>query len=145
MTDGQVRLAVPASPEFLRITRLVAASVAGRAGFTLDQVEDLRIAIDEACHALMGTAPRPGTMVISYHLSDRGLVMEGHGQFRDPHGNGIAAPAQAPALSPLAARIMAAVVDSCEMSTGPEGPSFRLLKLRGNGRGPEAPSSTPPA
>ena len=36
-------------PEYLRLVRLTAAGLASRLGFTFDEVEDLRIAVDELC------------------------------------------------------------------------------------------------
>src|ERR687895_1148119 len=53
-TGGDVRLVVPASPEYLRLVRLTAAGMASRLGFTFDEVEDLRIAVDELCFHLLG-------------------------------------------------------------------------------------------
>ena len=54
--DGDVRLVVPAAPEYLRLVRLTAAGLASRLGFTFDEVEDLRIAVDELCFHLLGGA-----------------------------------------------------------------------------------------
>src|ERR671933_512426 len=51
---GEVRLVVPAAPEYLRLVRLTAAGMASRLGFTFDEVEDLRIAVDELCFHLLG-------------------------------------------------------------------------------------------
>src|SRR2546425_981063 len=48
MSD-EVRLAVPATPEFVRLARVTAAGLASRLGFTFDDVDDLRLAIDELC------------------------------------------------------------------------------------------------
>src|SRR5207244_330326 len=53
-TGGDVRLVVPAAPEYLRLVRLTAAGMASRLGFTFDEVEDLRIAVDELCFHLLG-------------------------------------------------------------------------------------------
>src|SRR5256886_9524240 len=53
---GEVRLVVPAVPEYLRLVRLTAAGLASRLGFTFDEVEDLRIAVDELCFHLLGGA-----------------------------------------------------------------------------------------
>ena len=53
-TAGDVRLVVPAAPEYLRLVRLTAAGLASRRGFTFDEVEDLRIAVDELCFHLLG-------------------------------------------------------------------------------------------
>src|SRR5258705_12262941 len=46
-----LRLQVPATVEHLRTVRLVAADAAERAGFDCDQTDDIRIAVDELCHA----------------------------------------------------------------------------------------------
>ncbi|MGH8828897.1 MAG: anti-sigma regulatory factor, partial [Jiangellaceae bacterium] len=49
-TSGDlVELRVPASSAYLVVLRTTAASLAARQGFTLDDIEDLRIAVDEAC------------------------------------------------------------------------------------------------
>ena len=37
-TGGDVRLVVPAAPEYLRLVRLTAAALASRMGFTFDEV-----------------------------------------------------------------------------------------------------------
>ncbi|MBV8560927.1 MAG: hypothetical protein JO050_09140, partial [Acidimicrobiia bacterium] len=112
---------IPASPEFLRLARLAAAGLASRMGFTYDEVEDLRIAIDELCFSLVGNSGRPGTIVLRYWMQDDGLVVEGVGQFEDGMGT-------SPSLSPLSQQILKAVVDEHELTIGQDGPEFRLLK-----------------
>jgi serine/threonine-protein kinase RsbW len=121
VATGEVRLEVPAAPEFLRISRIMAAGVASRVGFTLDEVEDLRIAIDEVSFSLVGARGRTGTISLRYLLEPEQLVVEGTGRFTD----GLA---HEPALSALSKQILAAVVDECELSAGEEGPRFRLVK-----------------
>jgi serine/threonine-protein kinase RsbW len=54
----QVRL--PAEGAYLSVLRTAAAGLAARLDFTLDEIEDLRIAIDEACAMLLSQAI-PGT------------------------------------------------------------------------------------
>jgi serine/threonine-protein kinase RsbW len=56
--DVEVR--VPAVPEALVTVRTVAGDLALRAEFPLDAVDDLRLAVDEACTCLADLA-RPGT------------------------------------------------------------------------------------
>jgi len=121
VTTGEVRLEVPAAPEFLRISRIMAAGVASRVGFTLDEVEDLRIAIDEVCFSLVGARGRTGTITLRYLLDNDQLAVEGTGRFSDGLGN-------EPTVSALSKQILAAVVDQCELSSGAEGPQFRLVK-----------------
>ncbi len=121
--DGEVRLEVPASPEFLRVARMMAAGVASRLGFTLDEVDDLRIAIDELCFCLVGRTGRPGTVSLRYLMRPDGLVVKGTGHFADRAN-------EEPRLSPMSLQILRAVTDECQVEGGPDGPSFRLLKRR---------------
>jgi len=123
VSDGEVRLAVPAQPGYLRMTRLLAAGVASRVGFTLDEVDDLRIAIDELCFALVGPGGRDGTITVRYTFIDGGLVVEGEGHFADGGHD-------TPLLSPLSMQILGAVADECTLEPGIEGPTFRLVKRR---------------
>jgi serine/threonine-protein kinase RsbW len=46
-------VSVPAAPEFVPVLRSVVASVAARLDFPYDAIEDLRIAVDEACSQLL--------------------------------------------------------------------------------------------
>ena len=103
------------------MSRIMAAGVASRAGFTLDEVEDLRIAIDELCFAMVGARGRSGTISIRYLLDGNQLEVEGTGRFTDGLGN-------EPVLSALSDQILAAVVDECELTAGANGPTFRLVK-----------------
>ncbi len=123
MTEGEVRLEVPASPEFLRVARMMAAGVASRLGFTLEEVDDLRIAIDELCFSLVGRNGRPGTVALRYVMSPEGLAVEGTGRFADRAGD-------EPRLSPMSLQILRAVTDDCRVDAGVDGPTFRLFKRR---------------
>lgn len=48
-----VHLDVPASPVYIAVVRTAAAGLAARVDLTLDRIEDLRIAVGEACALLM--------------------------------------------------------------------------------------------
>ena len=48
-----VQLEVPASPAYIAVVRTAAAGLAARVDLTLDRIEDLRIAVDEACALLV--------------------------------------------------------------------------------------------
>src|SRR5256885_16875050 len=80
----EVRLAVPATPEFLRLARLTVAGVASRMGFTYDEVEDLRIAIDELCFALVGTAGPGGDIELRSSPGAGELGVGGPGTLPQP-------------------------------------------------------------
>ena len=117
----EVRLAVPATPEFLRLARVTATGIASRLGFTFDEVEDLRLAIDELCYSLIGSRGRPGTVELRYVVLDGALQVEGSGVFDG----------ETPelSLSELSERILTALVDEHELSSD-DAPRFRLLKRR---------------
>jgi hypothetical protein len=121
-TGDEVHLAVPAKPEFLRLARVTAAGLASRLGFSFDEVEDLRLAIDESCYRLTGNAGRDGTVSVRFVLGDGALIVEGVGHFRSGGAPG--------AHSELSEIILAALVDEHHLSDGPDGPRFRLVKRR---------------
>jgi hypothetical protein len=126
-TQEEVRLVVPATPEFLRLARVTATGLASRLGFSYDDVEDLRLAIDELCFALIGSKGKEGTMTLRYAMPEDGaLEIEGSGRFA-----GQAAEPPPPALSDLSKQILGALVDEYEVFVGEhDQPSFRLRKER---------------
>lgn len=56
----QVTVRMPAEGAYLSVLRTATAGLAARLDFTLDEIEDLRIAVDEACAMLLSQAI-PGT------------------------------------------------------------------------------------
>jgi hypothetical protein len=127
--DDEVRLLIPAEPGFLRLARLTAAAVASRMGFTFDEVEDLRIAVDELCYFLIGGRGPTGTITLTCTIGSEGLTVRGDGDWRDrstPRG-GATPPADLPELS---RRILESVVDDYVCDGTGSAPSFRLLKRR---------------
>lgn len=54
-----VEVTIPARPEFVSVVRLTAAAVAARRGFSYDEIEDLKIAVTEACTALITSGSDP--------------------------------------------------------------------------------------
>jgi serine/threonine-protein kinase RsbW len=55
-----VTVRLPAAGAYLSVLRTATAGLAARLDFTLDEIEDLRIAVDEACAMLLNQAV-PGT------------------------------------------------------------------------------------
>ncbi len=55
-----VTVKLPAASAYLSVLRTATAGLAARLDFTLDEIEDLRIAVDEACAMLLAQA-LPGT------------------------------------------------------------------------------------
>jgi len=59
-TADYVQVKMPAESAYLSVLRTATAGLAARLDFTVDEIEDLRIAIDEACAMLLAQAI-PGT------------------------------------------------------------------------------------
>jgi serine/threonine-protein kinase RsbW len=120
--SDEVRLVVPAQPEFLRLARVTAAGLAGRLGFSYDEVEDLRLAIDELCFGLTGPHGRPGTVQVRFLLHPSALEVRGESGFLDNDG--------LPERSELSKVILDALVDEHELVADEHSLRFRLLKSR---------------
>ncbi len=59
LSRPDIDITVPADGAYLSVLRIAAAGLAARLDFTLDDIEDLRIAVDEAC-AMLLTQAMPG-------------------------------------------------------------------------------------
>lgn len=121
MSDD-VRLVLPADPEFLRLARVTAMGLASRLSFTLDEIEDLRIAIDELLYALIGSKGRTGRVVLEYRTAGEGLEVVGTGEFEED---------VEPRVSEFSQLILNAVTDEHEVASNGNGvPKFRFVKRR---------------
>lgn len=63
-----VSLRLPADSAYLAVLRTAAAGLASRLNFTLDDIEDLRIAVDEACAMLLPRAAEGATLDCTFEL-----------------------------------------------------------------------------
>ncbi len=66
--DDQIELALPASPEYGRVARIAAANLALRRGFSLREIDDLRLVMDEAVVMLLGPDSDADQLDICYSL-----------------------------------------------------------------------------
>ncbi len=106
MSD-RIELSLPVSADLVVLARLTAATVASRAGFDIEEVEDLRLAVDELCVSLVDQGGT-GRLVLAF-TRDAGRIevsaehqMDGAGPpeaLADPDADG------------LSARILDALVD----------------------------------
>jgi serine/threonine-protein kinase RsbW len=65
-----VSVKIPASGAYLSVLRTATASLASRLDFTLDEIEDLRIAVDEACAMLLASAVAGTDLNCEFELDD---------------------------------------------------------------------------
>jgi serine/threonine-protein kinase RsbW len=64
-----VRLRLPADGAYLSVLRSATAGLAARLDFTIEEIEDLRIAVDEACALLLPSAVPGADLDCEFELS----------------------------------------------------------------------------
>jgi serine/threonine-protein kinase RsbW len=117
--DGSVALSLPADPRHLRLARLTASGFSADLGFSLDEVEELRLAVGEASALLVEHAAAGARLTVRYHDDDGELVVDG----RCP------ADAGSPlVVDPVAEAVLANTVDTFEVDRDGEANRFRLAK-----------------
>lgn len=111
-------LSIPASAEHFHLLRLIVAGVLGNAGFTIEEIEDVKLAVEELANALCAPPGRPD-LVVTIQLAESAALITGR---RDVE----VAPEP---VSDFAETILEAVVDSYSFTH--EGPAltFSLSKL----------------
>jgi len=82
---GLVTLAVPADPRLIRVVRLAASGLASELGFGLDEIEDLKLAIAEACTDRLEHASGE-TLAVTFRYDGDGLAVEVAGDAPDSSG-----------------------------------------------------------
>jgi serine/threonine-protein kinase RsbW len=75
-TTDLVELRVPADPAYLAVIRTATAGLATRLNLTLDEIEDLRIAVDEACSLVLAGRTHPDrTLKASFTLGNGAIAV----------------------------------------------------------------------
>jgi len=112
---ARVVLTVPADASFVRLARLAAADAGSRAGLTLEEIDDLRIAVGELCMQVMG--PGDATTSLTFAISPGRVEIDGVGP-----------PALETDFTEISKSIVAAVADAHEVSTNGQTRQFHLTK-----------------
>ena len=66
--EDAVEIRLPADSAYLSVLRTATAGLAARLDFTLDEIEDLRIAVDEACAMLLPQAIEMAQLTCRFEL-----------------------------------------------------------------------------
>lgn len=75
--DGAfVEVRIPADVVYVSTLRLTAASLAARCDLTIDDIEDLRLAVDEACALLLPLAGVGSTLDARFELAEGRLAVD---------------------------------------------------------------------
>lgn len=117
-----VHISFPAEPGSVRLARLVAAGVAADAGLSIDDAEDLRIAVSELVALLIEGSEDPTRVAEVTYRRAAGQV-EVNGEFRGPTPE-----APGDAADDLALEILRVVVDEHAFEESGGVRRFRLVK-----------------
>lgn len=120
--DDVVLLSVPADGSYLAVLRTATAGLAARLQFALDEIEDLRIAVDEACAMLLAIAA-PGTELdCRFAVGEDALTVE--------VGVSAVPGAQLPAESSFAWKVLTALTTEARAGVTDTRATIRLLSRR---------------
>lgn len=118
-----VELVVPARNKFLSAARLVASSFASDLDFTIDDLDELRIAIDEAMTVLIASVP-PSSVIRIRFSADATAPGEPSRLRVEGEATEQRISAARPPIDALVSHIMAAVTDRFDL----EADRFEFLK-----------------
>lgn len=118
-----ISIQIPASPEYLHVVRLIASGLASRLKFTIDDIEDLKIGVDELSAYLTGTQGRDGRLDIIFEVYDDRIEIKGSGTFS-------AGTKVRTELTDLSRMILGSVVDDAALELSDGTPTFKLSKAK---------------
>ena len=107
----QVTVRLPAEGAYLSVLRTATAGLAARLDFTLDEIEDLRIAVDEACAMLLAQADEGSSLQCEFTLSRDTMTIAVSAQSRL---------GQLPAKDTFAWTVLSALAGSVDSGIGPD-------------------------
>ena len=106
----QVTVRMPAEGAYLSVLRTATAGLAARMDFTLDEIEDLRIAVDEACGLLLSQASPGASLDCDFTLGEDSVTIT---------VSVLTQRAQIPARDTFAWTVLAALAGSVDAWAGP--------------------------
>jgi len=118
----RIRVSVPAEAGFVALLRSVVAGTAGLHGFAVDAIEDLRLAVGEACADLLEHTRGSTRLGVDLNLSEGQLEAI---VWADAGGVGWG---ETKAQGRLTWLLLRALTDEAAMVERPEGPGVRLIK-----------------
>ena len=125
MSDPQrVELSFPARPDMAFLAWMTAAAVASRADFGLDQVEDLRLAIDELCITLVGEQGAEGDVHLTFEWTAEAVRITGSLDQRVPASDMVVS------VSDLSGVFLEALVDEHGVDAGSDVPCMWMSVRR---------------
>ncbi len=106
----EVTVKMPADGAYLSVLRTATAGLAARLDFTLDEIEDLRIAVDEACAMLLSQAIPGSDLTCGFRLDGDSMTISVSVRCMTP---------RLPAGDTFAWTVLSALAGSVDAQVGP--------------------------
>lgn len=119
---NEIQVAVPAEPDFIHVVRSVTGAVAASFDLPYDEIDDLRIAIDEACSHLLDVRPNDGVLRLAISTEETRIRFLASIEAPD------AAWPPPDAHQTLTWQVLAALADDAEFAQTPAGPGIQFSK-----------------
>lgn len=84
ISSEPIVLNLPAEENLMLVIRLTAAGVIARAGVTVDRMDEIKMAVEEACGCLMEQRNPPRRIAITFQAREDGLWMRAEALGADP-------------------------------------------------------------
>ncbi len=75
MDTDTISLKVPAKPEYILVIRITTSAVASRAGFGIDEIEDIKVAVAEAGVTIMNQGNDVQFLELKFGVSDNKEIL----------------------------------------------------------------------
>lgn len=117
---GTVELRIPSKPEWVAVARLAIAAIANRQPFSVEEIEDLKLAIAEACTLCITQVPGSETIDIICEATTSQLRIEVRDERYRARGAGAGRTASAGDGEGLGIFLIQALMDSLEVNIDPQ-------------------------
>jgi len=79
MLKDSVELTLPAQQNMMLVLRLTTAGVIARAGLTVDRMDDVKLAVEEACSCIIDAENHPSRLSLRFAEEENSLVISVRG------------------------------------------------------------------
>jgi serine/threonine-protein kinase RsbW len=122
---SEVSVRIPARANYVHVVRSLVAAVAARENLSVDDIEDLRLALGEACAYLLGISAEEPAAELSLRI-DR---QPGRLDVRTSVDSENRRPPKADPQQTVMWHILAALADEARLEETPTGPAIHLTKM----------------
>lgn len=73
--NDNIKISIPNKPEFVSVVRLTTSAIANRIGFNIEEIDDIKVAIAEACTIMLENKSEENNIDIEYILESNKITI----------------------------------------------------------------------